>query len=204
MNGWEPVHVFVPFTSGSWARNSNYDRVLKYYLRHFPQWELTTATWPQPFTRGVALNRAIDALLSQTTIVVVNDADTLVHPDQLTRAVRMAAAAPGLVQPFTEFVWLTEHGAIDHIIPSRSQCVGVFSAETWRLGGPYNEDFQGWGFEDLELNFRWGKTWPTRQVEGRVFHHWHPRMEGQDLQRDERNRRLYFELIGEQWQPHGT
>ena len=183
------VSVIIPFQSDDPTRKENYRRVRNSYAHHFPTWELWTWYNSPPFARGIAINEAAEHCAGG--ILVFNDADTLVEPEQLHEAVVLAASAPGLVQAFDSFVWLERDGKENQGWPSRSQCVAAISAECFRETGGYDPRFVGWGYEDLAFDLVCGSMWPLRAVPGRVLHHWHPRTEGKDLEQEYENVNLY-------------
>jgi hypothetical protein len=59
------------------------------------------------FNRHRAYNRAVEASPS-TDMFVFTEADMLIHPLQITKATRLAAAHVGLVIPFTQYRYLSE------------------------------------------------------------------------------------------------
>ena len=60
-----------------------------------------------PFNRHRAYNRATD-LFRDTRMFVFAEADMLIHPHQIEKAVALADETPGLVVPFTQYRYLSE------------------------------------------------------------------------------------------------
>jgi hypothetical protein len=110
-------------------------------------------------------------------------------------AVRLAADQPGLVQPFTLYRALKE-GATHRILRkdpavswpavqdrdvwqvmqySLGGC-SVFTRDTWSAAGGYDDEFRGWGFEDVAFSISVERFTDRllRRVESEMLHLWHP------------------------------
>lgn len=61
-----------------------------------------------PFNRHRAYNRAVERF-PETDVFVFTEADMLIHPSQISTAIQEAAARPGLVVPFTQYRYLSDH-----------------------------------------------------------------------------------------------
>ena len=141
------------------------------------------------WNRSAAYNRG--AALSESDILVYSEADLLLSIDQISDGVRLAAAAPGLVVPFSEFMALTEadtprvrartvHPAdadADQVRGYRQSigAVNIVSRATLdAIGGGYDELFCGHAYDDdaMEVAFRIC-CGPTRFVDGPAWHQWH-------------------------------
>ena len=124
-------------------------------------------------------------------VLVIWDADLLVRPQQLEDAIRLAAAAPGMVLPFDRYAylrrgmseWLCRNPRSGLPIRARSEwtmqgSVGglqVMSLDTFHQAGGFDPRFRGWGFEDVAF----GEAASTlvaehRRVPGDLLHLWHP------------------------------
>lgn len=60
------------------------------------------------FNRHRAYNRAVTRF-PETEVFVFTEADMLIHPTQILAGVAKALAAPGLVVPFTQYRYLSDH-----------------------------------------------------------------------------------------------
>jgi hypothetical protein len=140
-----------------------------------------------PFNRSRAYNRGRAA--HPADVYVWHEADMIVPPDQLERAIELALEAPGLVVPFTEYHMTNPeqatlvHGGADvtsmdcNVIywGQSIGAVGVTSEATMRLVGQWDEMFDGWGFDDNAMfhAFKLCAGEP-RWVDGPGYHLWHP------------------------------
>jgi len=145
-------------------------------------------TGQAPFNRSAAYNRGIQA--HPADVWVCHEADMLIDPEQLTTAVELAAAQPGLVVPFNTRNELSRtdtervHRGADHraftpeYVMGDGRSVGavnVVSAATMRLVGRWDEAFEGWGFDDRAMAraFKVVTGRDTRAVPGIGWHLWH-------------------------------
>ncbi len=181
------VAVVIPFATSETHDWENCDRTQAYYDENFSDWHVIIGAdavgvhSTNNFSRALAINYAADALHRNgplPDVLVFNDADTLVPPNQLREAVTAAAGRDGIVQAFSEFVWLDRQGELEAVIPSSAQCVCALSVRTWERLTGYDPRFQGWGYEDLAFGIHNHAVFGVRRIEGRVYHHWHPRREG--------------------------
>ena len=188
------VAVIIPWRdSGDIDRRANFEHVERYY-RDLDIGPVVVAsdgeTHGRPFNRSRAYNTGWSAV-EASDVLVWNEADTLIPRGQLEEAVRVAAAAPGIVIPFTERHELSEPvtlrvltGEVDPfavsgevVYPDGSsigQC-GVTSAETMRAVGRWDEGFAGWGYDDNAMLLLFESlVAPRRYVHGKGVHLWHP------------------------------
>lgn len=144
------------------------------------------------FSRGCSLNQVFDT--TDADVVIGHDADTLIPLDNLTAAAAMAADAPGLVQPFDEWIYTGRREAqriVSGSDPFRAKgqfrcsvsptvpCLGtcnVLSRETWELSGGWLQGFRGWGCEDVAMDHQCTTlAGPLRRLPGPAVHLWHPK-----------------------------
>lgn len=142
------------------------------------------------FHKARSLNEAVAA--SSESVIVMCDADTLIPHHLLHEAVGLAAVADGLVLPFDEMLHATReatHRALNLELLDRldgdvwKACptiplvgsVNVLSRATWAAVGGWPESYVGWGGEDVAFARRCARIAPTRRLEGRVTHLWHPK-----------------------------
>jgi len=125
----------------------------------------------RPFSLSRARNRG--AAESAADLLVFNDGDTIVPAGQIILAVGAAKDAPGPVVAFTDYLRLDRQGQVVaslHAPPSLG-CIAM-SRATWEEL-PFDERFEGWGYEDCTFNLQASKRWPARRVPGIAFHLWH-------------------------------
>lgn len=160
------------------------------YWREMIQWALpfdvtfTLADEAEPFRKGAAVNLA--AARSQADVLFVNDADSIVQPDQLIRAVAVCELSKGFVHAYDLYQRL---GAADS-----AACVdwrdvfkpdadweqpnapshGCFAA--WRQSfldaGGYDPRFIYW-YDDMSFE-TFAVDHPWDRVPGILRHVWHP------------------------------
>jgi len=209
------VEVIVPFGGADVARLNCLDTVLAFYRDEFPDCPVKFAHGPLPFNRARAVNEIVRA--STAEIVVLNDADTLAPAEQIREAVRLAEEAPGFVWAYTLYLRLSRTVTEESrdwrdalTAPAEWGMVGAGSQgasavrRDWFLNlGGLDERFSGWGYEDLEFNWRADATGTSRRVPGEIRHLWHGdrRPDDSPLSADpadvQRNLALWKELTGQ-------
>ncbi len=146
----------------------------------------------EPFTRARAINAGVRGCDAE--IIVQSDPDSfLPHERTYREAIRLAAAMPGLVAPHTRYLYLDERSS-DEVLDGlftgdygELVCdefggpgygnVTVFSRETWRLAGGFDERFPMWAGDDAAFAFACDAfVRPTRRLPGDVIHLHHPRL----------------------------
>lgn len=140
------------------------------------------------FNRSQAYNRG--AWCVDADVVVFAEADMLVPYSQIRRAVAMAAAAPGLVVPFSQYRYLTseDSGLVrahdiepgdcnPESIMDNGESIGainVVSRETLDAIGRWDEVFEGAWYDDVAMKIAFEVcAGPTRWVDGPAWHLWH-------------------------------
>ena len=202
------VSVLIPLRHGE----SDPDRlyalglVLGYYRDNFPDWQLIIRT-SEPFARGRALNAA--AGMARGSVLVFQDADSLVPPRQLEDAVRLAQGGL-LAWAFTIYCRLSRastrsvHSWEDlddvepeQVAPMPSLGVAAIRGDVFQRVGGYDARFVEWGYEDSAFAVACERAGVEgTRVEGPLWHLWHPPAPGSDLSTEksedaERNRLLY-------------
>ena len=209
------VEVVIPFASDDPYRVKALQTIRDFYRDEFPDWPILYASSSLPFNRAAAVNAAVRA--SPAEIVVLNDADTLAPAEQIREAVRLAEEAPGFVWAYTLYLRLSRTVTEESrdwrdalTAPAEWGMVGAGSQgasavrRDWFLNlGGLDERFAGWGYEDLEFNWRADATDTSRRVPGELRHLWHGdrRPDDSPLSADpadvERNYALWKELTGQ-------
>lgn len=180
------VSVIVPFGArdDERERHANYV-VIDKYLRGLDM-RVCRLDARGPIAGQLARARNWGAQLHDLgDVLVFNDGDSLVTPNQLNDATRLAEEAPGLVFAFTVYSRLANvpitHWSEAFTAPVEWQMFNSFSSgcvairrECFEEVGGYDETWQ-YGFEDYDFAQRCAKLWPIRRVEGELYHLWHPR-----------------------------
>jgi len=172
-----------PTGEGSLLRERTMRTVCTHLTESLQHWTFTPplADW----SRGAARNAG--ALTAQTPVVVFNDADTIVSKEQIERAAHIAYTSDGLVYAYDLYLRLTEasseammrgeqpHWPIpeDEFVNAPSMGCAAISLACFRELGGFDEQFRGWGYEDVDFAWRAGERWPVRRVPGPAFHLWH-------------------------------
>ena len=141
------------------------------------------------FNRSAAYNRGIDRS-GAAEVIVFAEADMMIGAPQITRAVKLAAAAPGIVVPFTEYRYLSPADShhvrirrrrVEDCIPERTitggrsiGAINVASRGTLVTVGQWDEKFEGNWYDDDAMKIAFEIcAGPTRWVTGPAFHLYH-------------------------------
>lgn len=145
--------------------------------------------WPVKLPPGtnpaIARNRGRDL---DCDVLVFNDADTLVPLEQITEAIQLAAASPGLVFAFTEYRrlggYISDHlretedafvaPAFETFIEPPSHGCVTISRDCFVETGGYDERLEV--FEDIAFTAVCEERWAGRRVDGPAVHLWHSRV----------------------------
>jgi len=144
-----------------------------------------------PFNRAAALNAAA-GLAGEWDLAVVADADVVVEPDSVRRAISAAAqTGGGLVFAHDCWLNLSQRDAQDILdgddlrtvlarggFTSRTPVVsGVFvvTRGLWDAVGGFDEAFVGYGGEDHAFYRACSLVQAVRHIPGALWHVWHPR-----------------------------
>lgn len=179
---------------GDAARRASFEYVSRFYAlcgyRVFTNGGASDAL----FTRARAINGAIRDCAAD--VIIQSDPDSLVQPWQLHEAVEMAVDGPGLVVPFSRYLYTTEETTakildgrldLDDSAEGRWACeeigeggvgnVTVFTRATWAAAGGFDERFPMWGGDDAAFAYACeALVAPMRRVQGDMVHLWHPRL----------------------------
>lgn len=187
------VVVGVPFRDGGCHHRAAAWRRVSSHLDGLPFPTVVADDGGEIFSRGASLNQVFTT--TDADVVIGMDADTLVPLERLTEAADLAAEAPGLVQPFDEWVYVGRQETIRVLNSSLSPwkakgqwrcpvsptvpCLGtcnVLSRETWELAGGWLSGFRGWGCEDIAFHHQAATlAGPLRRLPGPAVHLYHPK-----------------------------
>lgn len=104
--------VFIPFRlreGGDLRRSANLEVVQAWWYAHGYEPVIVSdeGSGDDQFNRHRAYNIAIREN-PDVDVFIFTEADMLIHPDQINRAVSMARSSKGLVVPFTEYRYLSD------------------------------------------------------------------------------------------------
>lgn len=197
------VRFLVPWRSDGEYRDQLWDHTRDRWERDFPDVRMVVGESPPgAFNRSAAIN---DAAEGDWDIAIVLDADVMIEPDQLRRAMVTAATSGRLTFAFDEYRGLTPHmtaRVLNDEPPPRNQwspepqwqspdiwnkgvrfrsvvhesSVVVVPRGLWDALGGFDERFVGWGQEDVSF----AKAarvigGETLRIPGPVWHLWHAR-----------------------------
>lgn len=184
------VAVVIPFASDDPYRLRALGFVQTFYAEQiWPDgWTVRVAgdtAEGRPFSRARAINHGVS--LGGEEIVLVNDADTIVAPWQLLRAVAYARGAPGLVYGYYRYRRLSRratenldcwqdafHSEVEwQMLEAPSVSVMAIRRADFDALGGFDERFEGWGYEDIDFSTRAAGLAPLRRIDGDLFHLWH-------------------------------
>lgn len=201
------IGVVIPFGSSNPARGRALQHVLDYYRYEFPDWEVVVGRDDGAmFSRARACNNGVENITGD--VILINDADTLCPPENVRKAVGLAAASPGLVRAYTRYRRISRAAtakvttykealaALDTDVewqqdPAYAHGCAVTRRACWEKVGGYDPRFEGWGYEDCAAELIFNSLWPDRRVTGDLFHLWHPG--GWTFEDEHRNSKLYHE-----------
>lgn len=178
--------VIVPwFGNGNALRERNYHAVYAHLDRSGFRGQIIPSSCT-PWSPGRARN--IGARGSAEPVIVFNDADTVVHAEQMRRMVRLAADEPGLVYGYDLYARLDAStsercvGLLRDFVPAYPSgevvfpaasvgCVAISRDAFLETGG--FPEWEGWGYDGVAFGSRCQELWPLRRVGGPAFHLWH-------------------------------
>lgn len=179
--------VLVPRRNDNGPR----DRLWTFVKARLSGWEVHEGHHPieeGPFNRSAAINRAA-AAAGYWDVAIILDSDTVPVETQMVEAVRLAYNTNRITFAFTDYMALSKQGtrqildgydgSWEPFIHERmegtcSSCV-VVSRKLWDLIGGFDEEFRGWGWEDVAFSVACqAVTGGLNRVPGPVWHLWHP------------------------------
>lgn len=188
------VQVVIPYlTTDAW-RHRAAQLVGDLYREELP--------WPVKWTLIPADSRGMSARLARARnegagigeglidgdVIVFNDADSLCQPENIHRAVELAAEAPGLVFAWDTYYRLSQKttGNVGRWQDAFEQPVawGMYESLSAGCMAISRRCFQEVGgfdpswataCEDYDFADRCNRLWPNRRVAGELIHLWHPR-----------------------------
>jgi predicted glycosyltransferase involved in capsule biosynthesis len=177
------VEIFVP-----WAHDPGRTRGLalvdRYLADNFHDQYHGLAVCEPPFTRAKACNLA--AASSKADVIVFNDADSLVWPEQFEESFERAFDLKGAVRAYSRYYRISEAATKTLIrwqdafdaetcwMQEHTASHGVFAVhrQTFVDAGGYDPRFV-YFYDDLSFDIRAGQI-PQERVQGDLVHLWHP------------------------------
>lgn len=184
------VEVLIPYGGTDLWRARALNIVREMYKAELPWSVRVEALQPREYAMSGALaqcrNRA--ARLSDADLVVFNDADSLCQPENIHRAVELAAEAPGLVFAWDTYYRLSQkttsnvgrwQDAFEQPVAwgmyeSLSAGCMAISRRCFQEVGGFDPSWAT-ACEDYDFADRCSRLWPNRRVPGELIHLWHPR-----------------------------
>ncbi len=188
-----PTAVVIPFRDRGTdpLRAENLQRVLDSW-DGFPGTIIVAEdarTGDAQFNRSAAYNRGVDQA-GPAEVIVFAESDMLIRAPQVVRAIRMAADAPGLVIPFTQYRYLSAADSArvrahqvspEQCIPERTMdngtsigAINVVSRGSLVAVGQWDETFEGNWYDDNAMRIAFElAAGPTRWVKGPADHLYH-------------------------------
>ncbi len=209
------VAVIIPTGGDDPHRLRALSLVGELYASAFPAWTTVLVAGCKT-NKGVALNAAVDELDDDVDLLLLNDGDSLCAPYQITKAVGMADAHPGLVFGYTRYrrldretsellrsPWDALASRDDQVewekLESGSHGCIAIQRSCWLQVGGLDPAFGMAGYEDLAFDVVCEAHWPSRRVGGDLFHLWHPRGWDADPAREAANLARYRDSYVANW-----
>lgn len=186
--------ILVPYRSDGARRDALWKFTEAWLGKHHPDHPIYVGASPDgPFNRSAAINDAAQAA-GDWDVAVICDSDTLVAPGQFNQAVSTAHATGLLTSALTEVVELTEESS-NRLLENPELDPGALPSERtrrreiltqssviaaprplWDAVGGFDEQFSGWGCEDVAF---WraasivGGAGKVMRTSGPAYHLWH-------------------------------
>lgn len=188
------VIILVPRREGFPDRDALWGWVRNWWQEELPELEIFEGHSEQgQFNRSCAINRASGLAdweqEKRWDLAVVIDADVICDPTRVRQGIQMAIDSQRMVMPFTVRKDLSAEGSKAIMTGYRGtwtpfvrrtynnivSCVNIVPRALWDAVGGYDENFNGWGFEDNAFmaacrTFMHG---PELRIRGEVWHFYH-------------------------------
>jgi hypothetical protein len=190
----DKVSIIIPFQSDYGPRAKAFEWIKRYYARVMPEAEICLGLM---YGKEINKSKAVNLAAKKATkdIFVIADADVVYDPNLIVEAIKLVKKG-GFVVPFTE-VYNVEMQGTERLLKTKptwpmeiksEECTKsnwvyegfagklfVISRENFEAAGGFDERFIGWGGEDDAFSHA-ARTICGKLInlEGKVFHLWHP------------------------------
>jgi hypothetical protein len=187
------LSVLIPYGGNDETRSRIFSWIMTRYSLLLPGVEIVIGSSEEPFNRAAARNSAFKA--SHGDVLLIADADTLFHTDQILTAIEMVEGKRTWVIPYTWYYNLSEEATEnvlrldpgETILEPADPDLWEHKLESWagllvmpraafeEVGG-YDERYELWGFEDNAIRLALDTLWAAHQRLdwGYCLHLWHP------------------------------
>lgn len=148
-----------PYCANEPIREQAWEIVSNFYSHHFPDVEqIVHSATPvgEPFLRATTRNQLVTQAEGSDVIVLI-DADTLIHPDGITRMLERVLQGDlfcgkpflkGINLPLPQLTEVANGGPWPRPKFNDPGAAWVIRPETWWAAGGMDENFHSWGGED--------------------------------------------------------
>jgi hypothetical protein len=190
----DKVSIIIPFQSDYGPRAKAFEWIQQYYARVMPEAEICLGLISD---KEVNKAKAVNLAVKKATrdVFVIADADVVYDPNLIMEAIKVLKKG-GFVVPFTA-VYNIEKQGTDRLLKTKpkwpidvksGECyksnwvyegfagkLFVISRENFEAVGGFDERFIGWGGEDDAFSHA-ARTMCGKlvNIEGKVYHLWHP------------------------------
>jgi len=196
------ISIILPYRPDNGYHDKNFKYVYKLLKSHYPDSEMIIGKnecGGTLFNRSNAVNNGVTE--SSNNILMLYDVDAILPQINVQRSLASLETYP-MIFPYDKF-WLLSKRVSRKIINGMrysfsslpndrgvtqlvkegkiGAAVQLVTRDAFDSVGGFNEDFEGWGFEDVYFNFKMIKKYPLGEGiwgkwldEGDIFHLWHP------------------------------
>jgi hypothetical protein len=146
-------------------RDRLWDFARAWWANDHPDWPIVEGNHDVgPFNRSAAINDAA-AKAEPWDVAVIIDSDVLIGPEQVKTAVQLAATSNRMVLAFSDKHMLSDRatqkimngfrgnwqqpGWVSRTYKNACSSAVVVNHQLWDLVGGFDENFRGWGWEDI-------------------------------------------------------
>ena len=175
------IKVVIPWRESK-SRLEIFNFLINWYKLNFPTWEIVLSdSGDTLFNLSASRNRGIEKAISLgADVVLVSDADFFTSKDSLINSVINSIKTENISVPYTEYIHLTEYGTKEFLklnpeslfmfskknnnpvlLDGKTErlwdCSGmnIITKETYLNFGGYDEQYSGWGQEDIDYHKRY-------------------------------------------------
>lgn len=185
------VVILVPRRADNGHRDRLWQFARTWWENDHPDWEIIEGHHDfGPFNRSAAINRAATEG-GQWDVAIIIDSDILADPEATRSAVTLAYATNQMVLGYNERIHLTQVGTervmsgfrgswespgmIANRLTDACSSLVVVSRKLWDEVGGFDEQFVGWGWEDVAFRIACETLGdgPMQKIGARIWHLYH-------------------------------